>query len=157
MFSSNDVDELESHNDGKSKISYRHEPGRRIVFIWMSQYPMSSSAKIQQILRRYTLLFLLWDTPLLFDLIKQESCYPVANFTPYSSIPWYSVILGLKVNSALKSSLHVFYHLGPSQRSHSFFALNPLKVSPLAHVFKAELSAEPAGCGSLLNHSHGTG
>lgn len=53
MFSSNDVDELESHNDGKSKISYRHEPGRRIEFIWMSQYPMSSSAKIQQILRRY--------------------------------------------------------------------------------------------------------
>lgn len=37
---------------------------------------MISSAKIQQILQRYAFLFLPWDTPLLFDLIKPTSCDP---------------------------------------------------------------------------------
>lgn len=54
-----DVDELESHNDSKSKISYGHVQDRRIEFIWMSQYPMISSAKIQQILQlRFSVLAL---------------------------------------------------------------------------------------------------
>lgn len=76
MFKCADVDELESHNNGKSKISYGHVQDCRIKFIWMAQYPMISSAKIQLILHRYALLFLLWDTPLLFDLVKLKSCYP---------------------------------------------------------------------------------
>ncbi len=36
-------------------------------------------------------------------------------------------------------------------------ALHPLHISPLVCVLKAEPSTQLVGCGSLLNHSHGTG
>lgn len=121
----------------------------------------------------YALLFLLWDTPLLFDLVKLKSGNPgrytlrVSMKHPWvCSVDFHPAILcdaapTLKVDRALRTSEHVrnervpitvflFLCLPP-------LALHPLCISPSAHVWKAELLAEPAGCGSLLNHSHGTG
>lgn len=146
---------------------------RKIKFIWMSQYPMISSANIQQILQCYALLFLLWDTPLLFNLVKLKSSYrgqyivcvsmkhQLVDWVNFDPVVFCDAAFILKVDCALRRSVHMQNRPAPISVFLFFclpsLVLHSLHISPSAHVLKAELLAEPAGCGFLLNHSHGTG